>query len=271
MEIFISWHGKRSHEVAKALELWLPQIVNAFKPFLSSKIDKGARWRSEIAAHLADAKAGIICLTPGVLTAPWILFEAGALARSIDKPYACTFLVGLKPSDVAEPLSQFQATTTAKEDVLQLLKTLNRALDKEQQLSEGHVEKAFEKWWPDLDEQLKHLPTDEDATVPFREDHELLMELVDRSREMSSTLEDVRAAQNMILPVSAKQIPSRALIFDPNRAYLGPSIVEVPISDSEITRLTALNSLADLYKTANDSFPEKPDTTSQKPDSNSKK
>lgn len=33
MDIFISWHGKRSHAAAEALRGWLPLIVNAFKPW----------------------------------------------------------------------------------------------------------------------------------------------------------------------------------------------------------------------------------------------
>jgi hypothetical protein len=98
MDIFISWHGQRGHAVAAALKEWLPQIVNAFNPWLSSSTDKGSRWRSEVATRLARAKAGIICLTPSALTAPWLLFEAGAIAKAPEKAYACTLLIDLKIS-----------------------------------------------------------------------------------------------------------------------------------------------------------------------------
>ncbi len=71
MEIFISWHGKRSHAAAEALRGWLPLIVNAFKPWLSSAdIDKGARWRTELAARLGSVTAGIFCLTPATSRHP---------------------------------------------------------------------------------------------------------------------------------------------------------------------------------------------------------
>jgi hypothetical protein len=114
MDIFISWHGKRSHAVAAALRDWLPQIVNSFKPWLSSGIDKGTRWSPEIAAKLATAKAGIFCLTPSSLAAPWILFEAGAISKTVEKTHVCTLLVDLNPSDVTDPLAQFQATKLTK-------------------------------------------------------------------------------------------------------------------------------------------------------------
>jgi hypothetical protein len=83
MDIFISWSGPRSRAVTEALTEYLPMIVNAFSPWLSSAdIDKGARWNSDLAAALATSKAGIICLTPNNLTAPYVLFESGALSKT---------------------------------------------------------------------------------------------------------------------------------------------------------------------------------------------
>src|SRR5437879_5490786 len=139
MDIFISWSGPRSRAVAETLREYLPMIVNAFSPWLSSAdIDKGARWSSDLAAALATATAGIICLTPNNLAAPYVLFEAGALSKTVEKPFVCTLLIGMEPSDVSGPLAQFQATKPTKEDLLQLLKSLNKALGqsalKDQQL-----------------------------------------------------------------------------------------------------------------------------------------
>src|SRR6185312_4306381 len=110
MDIFISWSGKRSRAFAEALRDWLPMIINAARPFLSSSdIDKGARWSTEIASRLEKARAGIICLTPGNMQSEWILFEAGALSKTLADTYVCTLLIDMKPTDVKGPLSQFQA------------------------------------------------------------------------------------------------------------------------------------------------------------------
>src|ERR1700693_4685559 len=111
MKIFISWSGPRSVAGAQLLHEYRPMINNAFDPWLSSvDIDKGSRSASEIAQALVAAKAGIICLTPNNLNAPWILFEAGGIAKTVDKTLACTLLVGLEPSDVSKPLGEFQHT-----------------------------------------------------------------------------------------------------------------------------------------------------------------
>jgi hypothetical protein len=191
MDIFISWHGKRSHAVAVALRDWLPLIVNAFKPWLSSAdIDKGARWRTELATKLGSVTAGIFCLTPSNLTAPWLIYEAGAISRTPEKTYVCTLLVGLQPSDVKDPLAQFQATKATKEDIHQLVKNLNKALG-EQSMDEALVNRAFEMWWPELEKALKNLPSDEAAPPPQRSEREMLQELLEKVRDLSQSLQPI--------------------------------------------------------------------------------
>ena len=59
-----------------------------------------------MAARLAAAKAGIICVTPSNLEAPWILFEAGALSKTLENTFVCPLLIGLEPADVSGPLAQ---------------------------------------------------------------------------------------------------------------------------------------------------------------------
>jgi len=210
MDIFISWHGQRGQFVAAALKEWLPQIVNAFNPWLSSSIDKGSRWRSEVATRLAKAKAGIICLTPSALTAPWLLFEAGAIAKSPEKTYACTLLIDLKSEDVADPLAQFQHTTATKEEFLKLMRDLNAALEGEQ-MPDSHVERAFEKWWPELEKKLQNLPPDEPTKAPHRDERELLADLVGLTRQTSLSvleshtriMERLNRLENTVIPAAA--------------------------------------------------------------------
>ncbi|HEY2912415.1 MAG TPA: toll/interleukin-1 receptor domain-containing protein [Candidatus Angelobacter sp.] len=178
MDVFISWSGERSRAAAEALRGWLPKIINAIKPWLSSAdIDKGARWGTDIATRLEAAKASIICLTPSNLHSDWILFEAGALSKTLKNTFVCPFLIGLEPSDVKPPLAQFQATRATKEDVLKLLKTLNGALG-DSALPETHIDEVFDVWWPKLESLLKKLPVEESSANPHRPDRELLEEIL---------------------------------------------------------------------------------------------
>ena len=190
MDIFISWSGPRSEAVARALHGWLPKIVNAFKPWLSSSdIDKGARWSADVAVRLQAAKAGIICVTPSNVHSDWILFEAGALSKTLQNTFVCPLLIGLEPADVKGPLAQFQATKTTRDDVLRLLKTLNTGLG-ETALAEAHIEEAFDVWWPKLEGELKKLPPEDTSARPRRPDRELLEEILGLVRNQNRPSSD---------------------------------------------------------------------------------
>jgi len=84
MRVFLGWSGYISHKVALAFHDWLPKVIQAVKPFMSSEdMAKGARWSGEIAKELQSSSFGVIFVTPENVTSPWINFEAGALSREI--------------------------------------------------------------------------------------------------------------------------------------------------------------------------------------------
>ena len=188
MKIFISWSGPRSAAVAEVFKEYLPMINNAFDPWLSSEdIPKGSRSTGEIADALANARAGIICLTPNNLTAPWILFEGGGIAKTVtEKPLACTLLIGLEPSEVSKPLGDFQHTRLMEKELLQLVRTLNKALGNSA-LPEPQVEKTFDVFWPKLKEKLdlNKLPPDGPTDKAKRTPEDLLAEILDTLRSTS--------------------------------------------------------------------------------------
>jgi TIR domain len=89
MKVFISWSGVRSTAVAQTLHDWLPQVMNAVEPWMSSEdMRKGSLWRLTLAEELESTHVGVICLTPENLRAPWLLFEAGALSKRVFKKLA---------------------------------------------------------------------------------------------------------------------------------------------------------------------------------------
>ena len=194
MKVFISWSGERSKALAEALYSWLPNVIQAVQPWMSANdIEKGTRWRSGLANELEQASISIICLTPENLDAPWLNFEAGALSRQQQNSYVCTFLFGLEPIDVREPLAQFQSTKADKEDIKKLVHTINHVLA-DAALAETKVNDAFDIWWPRLDEKLiaiegKHdvggPPSRSGGTEGQRDFKEILGEILELVRELS--------------------------------------------------------------------------------------
>jgi hypothetical protein len=155
MKVFLSWSGDASHKVACVLRDWIPSVIQAVHPYVSSEdIDKGTRWSTDIAQELAESTYGILCITRENLSAPWINFEAGALSKTIDKANVSPFLFGIKRSEVHGPLLQFQSTIYEKEDVGKLLLSLNNRIEERDRLEDSLLRKSFNVWWPQLQEQL---------------------------------------------------------------------------------------------------------------------
>ena len=157
MKVFISWSGARSKKVAQIFRDWLPTVIQAIDPFVSSEdIEKGSRWNTDIAQELKESSFGLICVTKDNLTAPWLNFEAGALSKTIDNSYVAPLLFDVKPSDLkGSPISQFQATSFTKDDMKRFIETLNSAAGN--CLSSSRLDKAFELCYPDLEQSLNEL------------------------------------------------------------------------------------------------------------------
>ena len=115
--------------LASAFRDWLPAVIQAVKPYFSpDDITKGARWEAEIAKELDDSSVGLICLTSDNLEAPWIMFEAGALAKQLDKARVCPIVFGIAPTDVKDPLAQFQASRFDRDEIKKVVKMINDQL-----------------------------------------------------------------------------------------------------------------------------------------------
>lgn len=179
MKAFISWSGSQSKELGEAIRDWIPLVLQAVTPYFTpSDIEKGTRWSNDIAKELEASSIGIFCITRENVRAPWILFEAGALSKSIDKSHVCPILFGVSPADIEGPLKQFQLTAFDKGDLKQLLTTINGRLQ-DGKLAPKTLEAVFDKWWPDLFEKVSMILGKEDAPAePIRSERNILEEIL---------------------------------------------------------------------------------------------
>ena len=81
---------------------------------MSEQIAKGARWSPEIAKELQETSFGIVCVTPENTNAPWLLFETGALSKTIEGTHVRPYLLGVKPTDLEGPLAELQAANAKR-------------------------------------------------------------------------------------------------------------------------------------------------------------
>lgn len=206
MNVFLSWSGNRSKAVAEFLAVWIRCVLQSTRPWVSSHdIDRGAVWFMEIGDQLKDTSIGLVCLTQENKERPWILFEAGALAKGISSTRVCTFLIDLEPKDVADPLSHFNHTVPEMDSVKSLLSTINRRLESNS-LDPRTFDKVFNKYWPEFEAEFKRLVKETPVNVSAkpRSEKDVLAELLEISRRMESRVNRLESAAGT--PVSPDHV-----------------------------------------------------------------
>ena len=190
MKVFLSWSGDRSHEVAKLLNEWLSCVIQSSKPWISSKdIDRGALWFTQINDQLQDTSIGIVCLTQENKEKPWILFEAGALAKGLSSSRVCTLLIDLQPQDISDPLAQLNHTIPTQESMLALVKTLNNTMGSNS-LDHRILEQVFHTYWSQFETKFKDIVSKTQPSVPPkpRVKEDVLAEILENTRSLNSRI-----------------------------------------------------------------------------------
>ena len=258
MRVFISWSGTTSRTVAEALRDWLPDIIQEIDPWMSaSDLEAGVRWAGEIGKSLEQTDFGIICLTPSNLLAPWILFEAGALSKRFESARVLPYLFQLPQSRITGPLAQFQNVDANKEGTRRLVGAIYASLP-ETALSPERLDRAFERWWPNLEEALGNIPDDDAEAPPPRPEEVVLEEILGtvrslqrhviyQERRAESELRDDEARRARIRELnrikrerenSEEHQRQRRILMDYRRAHPDSGIVTVEqLEEFEAARL----------------------------------
>ena len=188
MKVFLSWSGERSHRVACLLDEWLGCVIQAAQPWISSRhIDRGSLWFGQIGDQLKDTSVGVICLTRENKDRPWILFEAGALAKGLASARVCTLLIDLQASEIQDPLAQFNHTLPDEAGILRLVHTLNASLG-ERTLAQKTLDQVFETYWPQFEKKFSAIIA-ETSNMPAaapRPDSDILGEILENTRSIGA-------------------------------------------------------------------------------------
>jgi hypothetical protein len=187
MRIFVSWSGGRSRELALALREWLPLVLHYAQPWMSDvDIAAGQRWGARIAERLNSSEYGIICCTAENLAAPWLMFEAGALAGALAEDAVCPLLLNVPFSALSGPLAQFQAKKSDEDGLTGLVSAINRKAG--HPVPEDRLHELFQVLWPRLRDQLNTIAASAEAQSQARPQGEMLEELLAGDRRIESRL-----------------------------------------------------------------------------------
>jgi hypothetical protein len=156
------------------------------------QIKSGSRWEDAVATSLDQSHFGLICVTQSNQHNPWLLFEAGAIAKQLRVAHVVPICIDLAPSDITGPLAGYQAVRLDHDGMNRLVRDINAAC--ERPMPPPNVEAVFEALWPQLDQEVtaaktlakpQHAGTGEKSG---RTDDEMLSELIDRVRGLERVL-----------------------------------------------------------------------------------
>lgn len=186
MKVFISWSGDMSREIGEAFRHWLPSVLQFVKPYFTpDDIGKGTKWDGEIQSELKDSSVGIFCVTPESVNSAWMMFEAGAVSKTVEKSHVCPVLFGMDSLSVG-PLANFQQTRFNETDMLRLIVTINNA-GQNAKLDDKTRDGVFKKWWPDLERPVAEIIqkyAHSMPKLPARDEREILEEILVLTRQL---------------------------------------------------------------------------------------
>jgi hypothetical protein len=190
MKVFISWSGERSHSMGDALHDWIPLVLHYVEPWLSqADIEAGQRWAEQVAKELEASNFGIICVTRENVGSPWVLFEAGALAKSMQGSRVIPLLLDLEVRDITGPLAQFQAKKVERTGLLEVIQSLNQLSP--HPVPDDRVTPLFDALWPEFEKKVSAIPKASAQAKHARPQPEILEELVTSVRSLDSRFREI--------------------------------------------------------------------------------
>jgi len=195
MKVFLSWSGESSKQIAEAFEGFI-RLIQAVKPFCSPDIPKGSNWLQRIRDELQNTSCGMIFLTKDNLDSPWILFEAGALAKQVSESKVCPLLFGLRPTEVTPPLSAFQLTEFTDADMKSLFFGIAKDVRAANEVcpEDRELDPLFSAFWPTTRKKIEEILAGGSAKPKTRTTDEKLDEVLLIARQMSRSVSALSAS-----------------------------------------------------------------------------
>ncbi len=195
--------------MALLLREWLVRVLQYSEPFVSSKdISKGAQWLVTISEQLTDTTEGIVCVTPSNVEAPWLNYEAGALAKTTGQTAVRTVLLGLGPGDLpaGAPLSNFQHTDGLDPEEMWSLVESIHLRSEAAGASLERIRWAFDQAWPELKASLETIELHPEDNKPDRSPDEQSL--------IKDVLQEVKSISMAVAALGQAQQPPRKVVID---------------------------------------------------------
>lgn len=147
MKVFISWSGDVGKAAARAIGQSISDVFTGVEPWISAvNIQAGQEWFAELMEALEDSRFGIACVTKRSLSAPWIMFESGALSAKFGSPKLVPLMLDCVAKDLVDPLARFNGVLFDEDSMRGLFASINASVGAP--LAPKALSAAFKDVWP---------------------------------------------------------------------------------------------------------------------------
>jgi len=115
----------------------------------------GNRWTDSLAEALDRCDFGIICLTQSNQRSPWLLFEAGALAKRMQTGRVVPLCIDFPVGKLKGPFGLFQGRPMTKEGLKRLVADISQAFA--EPLGPRTLNLVFDAGWSYLEAAAQRL------------------------------------------------------------------------------------------------------------------
>lgn len=168
MDVFISWSGDESKQIALALKSAIEEFFsdNNIGVFVSENdIEAGKKWFQVIGNELRECKLGILCLTPFNYEAPWLCFEAGALAMSTDGKSTIPLMLLQAKITERSPFSSLNQVQWSHDGFCKILKAI--AASRDIRINTRGLKTTSKGYFEEVDKVVSEMANRTKAQVPF--------------------------------------------------------------------------------------------------------
>lgn len=136
---------------------------------------------------------GIICVTQENKYAPWLNFEAGAIAKGLSSNKVVPLLIDIKPTDISgSPLTQFQSKNLLKEDIYKLIIDINNSCNRK--IPNDKIDIIFNSMWVEFYKQIERIKSTQPTSSrekTKRSSEDIMEEVLLISRGLKSEISSI--------------------------------------------------------------------------------
>lgn len=160
MNVYVSYSGELSRDIASVIKECFPMIIQSLNVFVSAQDVKiGSFWRSELERTMEESECAIICITKENNNSPWLIFEAGMMAK---KTTLVPLLIDIGYQELNDPLAVFHATLLGKEGLYSIINLLNKKVSNK--LDSAILSETFEVMWPMINDKISNILSQHSVT-----------------------------------------------------------------------------------------------------------